>query len=125
MHPDASNIEPSDGTLPQATAVSPVTWDDLAVLAFWTLFGWAFIAAFVHDVVVGTFVRHWVELVPLAFCVVINVATTIEWVRYAKWRRLPLAERLNPCPFARIRELSPEEAALFEEQLAESSGQRC
>jgi hypothetical protein len=73
---------------------------------------------------VGKWFQGWGELVPYAFCVFINVSTTIEWIRYAKWRRLPLAERLNSCPFAVIRELTPEEAALLEEPLAEPKKRR-
>jgi hypothetical protein len=100
-----------------------VSWDDLGCLVIYTLFGWAFIAACVHDWVYYPQRRSWVDVLPLTFCAYVNLSTTLMWVRYVKWRRLPLAERLNCCPFPRIQQLTPEEAALVEEQLARKSNQ--
>jgi hypothetical protein len=112
---------PAETREPEPAQTAAPNWDELGCLAIYTLFGWAFIGACIHDWMVGKWFQGWGELVPYAFCVFINVSTTIEWVRYAKWRRLPLAERLNSCPFTRIRELSPQEAALLEEQLGRRS----
>jgi hypothetical protein len=109
------SIEPTAAARSRSSAASSVTWDDLGRLVIYTLFGWGWIAAGVHDWVVGTSRRHWVEVIPIAFCVWLNVSTTVLWTRYAKWRRLPLAARLTSDPFPRIRAMYPEELSSLED----------
>jgi hypothetical protein len=108
---------PAETGEPEPARVVEPSWDNLGCLAMYTLFGWGFIAACVHDWFFGTNRAGWVDLLPLPFCVYVNLSTTVLWVRYVKSRRLPHAERLNSCPFPVIRELTPEETALLEEQL--------
>jgi hypothetical protein len=52
-----------------------------------TVYGWVLIAACAHDWIVGTFYRGVGDLVPIAFCLVINVWTTTAWVQFARWRQ--------------------------------------